>query len=359
MEKKTSNLGKNQRSKQEKKQGKKLRGKTVLLLLVSLVGIALLGWLAFILFGNNYKRNAMELKTNAIVATRLSNIMLDDYINNWVNVETNHSARNAEGVETSTEDAHQALAWRQQFFKANGTAAVLQQVVDELNDNASSMRLTPAKYRNTQTALKTLREQVGQLAALVNQPSDSLIDLVTAKTELNNQIARALEATDFNFWVSFDDVRQRTDALSAQLKDKNVVEALGKANSDTPNNAINELKYKKMGFKELPKGKGVLYHVLTEGKGAKPKDDTKVKLHYEGKLMDGTVFDSSYQRGEPVTMRPSQTVPGFWHSLTQMPVGSKWEIYIPNAQAYGNRAAGAVKPYSDLFFTIEVLGFEE
>ena len=114
-----------------------------------------------------------------------------------------------------------------------------------------------------------------------------------------------------------------------------------------------------MGFKELPKGKGVLYRAVTEGKGPKPKDDTKVKLHYEGKLMDGTVFDSSYKRGEPVTMRPSQTVPGFWHSLINMPVGSKWEIYIPFSQAYGDRAAGAVKPYSDLFFTIEVLGIEE
>ncbi len=351
MEKKTVNQRKNQK--------KKTSGKTVLMLLVSIIGIALLGWLVFILFGNNYKRHAMEVKTDAIVATRLSNIILNDYIDNWVSVETDHSARNAEGVQTSTEDVRQVLAWRQQFFKANGTTDVLQKVLDNLGDHASSLRLTPAKYRDTQSVLKGLNEQVVKLAALVTQPSDSLIDLVTAKTELNSEIEKALDATNFNFWVAYDDIRQRTDELTPLLKDKSIAEALGKEDSETQNNAINELKYKKQGFKALPKGKGVLYHVVTEGKGPKPKDDTKVKLHYEGKLMDGTVFDSSYQRGEPVTMRPSQTVPGFWHSLIQMPVGSKWEIYIPNAEAYGKRAAGAVKPYSDLFFTIEVLGLEE
>ena len=87
MEKKTVNQRKNQK--------KKTSGKTVLMLLVSIIGIALLGWLVFILFGNNYKRHAIEVKTDAIVATRLSNIILNDYIDNWVSVETDHSARNA------------------------------------------------------------------------------------------------------------------------------------------------------------------------------------------------------------------------------------------------------------------------
>ena len=172
-------------------------------------------------------------------------------------------------------------------------------------------------------------------------------------------VAKTIEATDFNFYISYDDVKEKVDEVAATLTDKDIVEALGKDLDSRANSIINVLKYKKLGFKELPKGKGVLYHEVARGKGPKPKDDTMVKLNYEGKLMDGTVFDSSYSRGEPVVMRPSQTVPGFWHSLTSMPIGSKWEIYIPYDQAYGNRAAGAVKPYSDLFFTIETIAIQE
>ncbi len=332
--------------------------KTLLVCIVAL-GIGCAAWLAFLLFGNNYKSNAMQMKVNTIVASRLSNIMLNDFLNNWVRTETEQLGTNAKGELVSTEDAGQVIKWRQEFFKNNGAADVLEQLMENIKDNAASLKLTPARYRDTQENFKSAYELITQLAQLTNNPGDSIVELANKVEELNAGLNKALEPTDFNFWVSYDDIREVADKLAANIKDKSLAEAIGVESSRKPNSAVNVLKYKKMGFKELPKGKGVLYQVVTEGKGPKPKDDTKVKLHYEGKLIDGTVFDSSYKRGEPVTMRPSQTVPGFWHSLTNMPVGSKWDIYIPYSQAYGDRAAGAVKPYSDLFFTIEVLGIEE
>ena len=332
--------------------------KTLLACLIVL-GLACVGWLVFILFGNNYKSNAMQMKVNTIVASRLSNIMLDDYLTNWVRTETEQLGTNAKGELVSTEDAAQVVKWRQEFYKENGASELLQQLVGEIKDNVASLKLTPARYRDTQENFKTAYGLITQLSQLTENPGDSIVELANKLEELNANLDKALEPTDFNFWVSYDDIREVTDRLAAQIKDKNLAEAIGKETSRRPNSAVNMLKYKKMGFKELPKGKGVLYHVLTEGKGPKPKDDTKVVLHYEGKLMDGTIFDSSYKRGETVTMRPSQTVPGFWQSLVNMPVGSKWEIYIPYSQAYGERAAGAVKPFSDLFFTIEVQGLEE
>ena len=325
----------------------------------AIVGIALVAWLAFMLFGNNYKSNAVKMKVNALVASRLANVILADYQDNWVRVETEQLGRNAEGVLVSTDDVSKVIKWRQDFYKQNGSVDLLQRLMDDIEDNFSSLKLTPARYRDTQENFKDLYKDIQGLVELTILPGDSIIEFANRVKELNASIQKDIDPTDFNFWVSFDDINMRVNEISGSITDKNLVEKLGKEIDSTQNNVVNALKYRKMGFKELPKGNGVLYHEIVAGKGPKPKDDTKLSLHYEGQLMDGTVFDSSYKRGEPVTMRPSQTVPGFWHSLINMKVGSKWEIYIPYSEAYGNRAAGAVKPYSDLFFTIEVLGIEK
>lgn len=113
---------------------------------------------------------------------------------------------------------------------------------------------------------------------------------------------------------------------------------------------------KKEGIKSL--GNGIFYEVVTAGTGAVPADTTKVKVHYEGKLIDGTVFDSSVQRDAPTTFRCNEVIPGWTTALTHMPVGSKWIVYIPQEQAYGDREAGPIKPFSALSFTIELIGLE-
>ena len=102
---------------------------------------------------------------------------------------------------------------------------------------------------------------------------------------------------------------------------------------------------------------GVMYKVIKEGNGPVPNDSTanKVKINYEGKTIDGNVFDSSYERKEPAEMLISQVVPGFAEALRNMPVGSTWEVYIPSEQAYGEREAGQIKPFSTLIFKIELL----
>lgn len=104
---------------------------------------------------------------------------------------------------------------------------------------------------------------------------------------------------------------------------------------------------------------GVQYKVLKEGNGPVPTADTRVKVHYEGKLLDGTVFDSSYERKEPATLMPTQVIPGWTEILTKMPVGSTWEVYIPQDQAYGSREAGKIKPFSCLIFKIELISIEK
>ncbi len=114
---------------------------------------------------------------------------------------------------------------------------------------------------------------------------------------------------------------------------------------------------KKEGIKTV--GDGIYYEVLTEGKGAIPTDSSRVKVHYEGKLINDTIFDSSYKRSEPTVFRCNQVIPGWTKALTQMPVGSTWMVYIPQEQAYGEREAGEIKPFSCLTFKIELLGIEK
>ena len=111
---------------------------------------------------------------------------------------------------------------------------------------------------------------------------------------------------------------------------------------------------KKEGVVTLPSG--LQYKVLKEGKGALPKDTSRVKVHYEGRTIDGKVFDSSYKRGEATDFRANQVIPGWTEALTHMPAGSTWEVYIPQELAYGERQQGAdIKPFSTLIFKIELL----
>ena len=110
---------------------------------------------------------------------------------------------------------------------------------------------------------------------------------------------------------------------------------------------------KKDGVKTLKSG--VQYRVIKEGTGAIPADTSLVKVHYEGRLLNDSVFDSSYKRGEPITLRCNQTIKGWTDAMVHMPAGSIWEVYIPQDLAYGEREQGIIKPFSVLIFKIELL----
>lgn len=110
---------------------------------------------------------------------------------------------------------------------------------------------------------------------------------------------------------------------------------------------------------------GLQYKIITKGTGAIPADTSKVKVNYKGTLIDGTEFDSSYKRkdkdgkSQPATFRANQVIKGWTEALTIMPVGSKWELYIPYDLAYGSRETGGqIKPFSTLIFEVELVGIE-
>lgn len=104
---------------------------------------------------------------------------------------------------------------------------------------------------------------------------------------------------------------------------------------------------------------GLQYKVVTMGTGAKPSATDRVKVHYHGTLLDGTVFDSSVERGEPITFGLNQVIAGWTEGVQLMPIGSKFIFYIPSNLAYGDRAAGSIKPGSTLIFEVELLDIEK
>ena len=148
--------------------------------------------------------------------------------------------------------------------------------------------------------------------------------------------------------ISYDEAKQVINDYFMNLQ-KERLELNKKAGEEFLN--INK---GKAGVVTLPSG--LQYQVLKQGEGAKPAASDKVKCHYHGTLIDGTVFDSSVQRGETAVFGVSQVIPGWVEALQLMPVGSKWRLFIPSDLAYGEHGAGdAIEPNSALVFDVELL----
>jgi len=151
--------------------------------------------------------------------------------------------------------------------------------------------------------------------------------------------------------VSFQEAQQAVNRFFAELEEKASVAAKAAGETFLAENA------KRPGVKVTPSG--LQYEVLDATIGQKPKATDTVRVHYEGTLPDGTVFDSSYKRGEPISFPLNGVIAGWTEGLQLMSVGSKYKLFIPYHLGYGERGAGAsIPPYSALVFTVELLGIE-
>ena len=151
--------------------------------------------------------------------------------------------------------------------------------------------------------------------------------------------------------MTVDSAQQVAQAMMQSVKARELEKTYG------PNKEAGEkflaANAKKDGVKTLESG--VQYKVIKEGTGAIPADTSLVRVHYEGRLLNDSVFDSTYKRGEPINLRCNQTIKGWTDAMVHMPAGSVWEVYIPQELAYGEREQGIIKPFSALIFKIELL----
>lgn len=148
--------------------------------------------------------------------------------------------------------------------------------------------------------------------------------------------------------ISYEEAQQLLNDYFGKLQDERL-DLNQKAGEEFL--AINK---NKPGVVTLPSG--LQYEILKKGEGAIPTANDQVKCHYHGTLIDGTVFDSSVERGQPATFGVNQVIPGWVEALQLMPVGSKWKLFIPSNLAYGKSGAGqTIEPNSTLVFEVEVL----
>ena len=151
--------------------------------------------------------------------------------------------------------------------------------------------------------------------------------------------------------ISYQEAQQVVGKFFSELEQKIAGEAKAAGEAFLAENA------KREGVKVTDSG--LQYEVLEATIGQKPKATDKVRVHYEGTLIDGTVFDSSYKRGESITFGLNQVIKGWTEGLQLMSIGSKYKLYLPYQLAYGERGAGAnIPPYAALIFTVELLGIE-
>ena len=173
----------------------------------------------------------------------------------------------------------------------------------------------------------------------------------TKTISLKNLMAGFVSGIKANGLMTVDSAQILAQSMMQSIKAKELEKTYG-GNKEAGEKFLAANKTKE-GVKTLPSG--VQYKVIKEGNGPIPADTSLVKVHYEGKTVEGKVFDSSYERGEPINLRCNQTIKGWTDAMVHMPAGSVWEVYIPQDLAYGEREQGDIKPFSALIFKIELL----
>ncbi|WP_299228955.1 FKBP-type peptidyl-prolyl cis-trans isomerase [uncultured Bacteroides sp.] len=177
----------------------------------------------------------------------------------------------------------------------------------------------------------------------------------TTTMSKENFLAGFIAAVEENSLVSADSASIYVRTKSEEIKTKALEAKYGEYKKENEEFLANNKS--KDGIKVTESG--LQYRIIKEGKGEIPTKTSRVKVHYKGTMIDGTEFDSSYERKEPTTFRADQVIKGWTEALTMMPVGSKWELYIPQELGYGSREAGKIKPFSTLIFEVELISIEK
>lgn len=209
----------------------------------------------------------------------------------------------------------------------------------------------------------------GLLLSSCEQNNVSTVKLTNAKDSLSYTIGLSLgesfsqgDLKDINYEMLVKGMKDQMDSVPAiELKDaeayiQSVMMAKQEAKSELDKkDGVDFLAANKTKPGVQTTASGLQYKVITEGTGPKPQATDQVTVHYHGTLTDGTVFDSSVDRGEPATFGLNQVIPGWTEGLQLMSAGSKYQFYIPQELGYGARGQGKIKPYAALIFDVELI----
>ena len=237
------------------------------------------------------------------------------------------------------------------FGVLNGHDIAMYVLVD---DTLGTKRADLIKYINKglkervhNPQLKNMGEQIGK--SIKEQEANGLIGEASLTTDF------ALIKQGFINGLLGDDSQFNAQSASEYIQATLNFIKFG----DTKERGVQFLEENKLREGVIVTESGLQYEVIKMGKGKRPSATDRVKVHYHGTLIDGKVFDSSVERGEPIVFGLNQVIPGWTEGVQLMPVGSKFKFYIPQELGYGERAAGDIPPYSTLIFEVELLGIEK
>ena len=215
------------------------------------------------------------------------------------------------------------------------------------------MKNTSAKEKAYMAGMQIGQQVSGDMYEAINNQLFAGDSTTTMSKE--NFLAGFIAAVEENSLVTADSASVYVRTKSEEIKTKALEAKYGEYKKENEEFLVNNKS--KDGIKVTESG--LQYRIIKEGKGEIPTKTSRVKVHYKGTMIDGTEFDSSYERKEPTTFRADQVIKGWTEALTMMPVGSKWELYIPQELGYGSREAGKIKPFSTLIFEVELISIEK
>jgi len=212
---------------------------------------------------------------------------------------------------------------------------------------------TPAAAKTpTTTGLESEEQRVSyglgfNFGSNFGKQTDFTLDRTALRLGIEDGLAGSkTRITEADIQAAFTAVQQRVMTANAAAGEKNLAAAAAFLAKNKTRSGVTTT------------ASGLQYEVVTRGKGPKPKASDKVEVHYHGTLIDGTVFDSSVERGEPATFPVGGVIKGWVEALQLMSVGDKWKLYIPAELAYGPRPSGKIPPNSALVFEVQLLSIK-
>lgn len=338
--------------------------KHLFILLGILLACAIIFLIAKVDFGKkvDYETTAKDAKVNAYTVVGLSSTILSDYQKTWNSALDGTWVKDENGKEHYCSDFNDAISYRMRYFMYEGYFDIIDSLSNVVKEDLKLMDDAPEKFLEVQKTFVAMYGDMNTLVSLVKEPKGSLMTFGRKVNELMMSFEKNYKETDLKVSVSDDELKEKVVNLYEIITKKKLEKEAEKLKADEALYGSNKKAGQKFlsenGKKEdivtLPSG--VQYKVIKAGSGKMPTNTSRVKVHYEGRTIDGKVFDSTYKRSDPSEFRVNQVITGLADALVHMPAGSTWEVYIPQELAYGERPlSDKIEPYSMLIFKIELL----
>ena len=311
----------------------------------------------------DYMTTAKDAKVNAYAVVGLSSSILSEYQKTWSStINGSIWVKDEYGKEHYCSDFNDAISYKMRCFIHDGYFDVIDSLSNVVKEDLKQMDEVKGEYEDIHKTFVSMYGDMNSLVSLVKEPKGSLITFGSKVNELMMSFDKNLKETDLKVSVSESEFKDKAISLYAIISNKKIEKEAEKKRADEalygPNIKAGKKflaeNAKKEDVHTLPSG--VQFKVLKAGNGKIPRETSKVKVHYEGRVLSGEVFDSSYKRGEPAELRVNQVIQGWKDALVHMPEGSVWEVYIPQELGYADRKQGdIIEPYSLLIFKIELI----